>query len=68
MRILQMYPKDITFLCEFSLTDLIKLRAVMDMVQINFDKTKPEEVEIKDFFVNNFMDFLEATIKGATDA
>jgi hypothetical protein len=68
MRTLQMYPKDITVVCEFSLTDIVKLRTVMDMVTVEFDKDKPEEVKVKDFFVNNFMEFLEFTIKEATGA
>lgn len=68
MRTLQMYPKDITLVCEFSLTDLVKLRAVMDMVTVNFNAEKPEEVEIKDFFVNNFLEFLDYNIKEATGA
>jgi len=67
MRILQMYPKDITFICEFTLSDLAKLRTAMDMITVNFDQTIPEEVEAKDFLVDNFVKFLEETIKGATD-
>ena len=63
-----MYPKDITIVCEFSLTDLVKLRTVMDMVTVEFNADKPEEVEVKEFFVNNFMEFLEFTIKEATGA
>lgn len=62
-----MYPKDITLLCEFSLEDLIKLREAMNMVQVNFNAESPDEVEIKDFLISNFMQFLDSAIRGATD-
>jgi hypothetical protein len=67
MRILQMYPKDITLLCEFTVSDLMKIRGAMDMVQVNYNAGKPEETELKDFLTINFMQFLDTAIKGATD-
>jgi len=68
MRTIQMYPKDITIVCEFSATDLMKIRKAMDLIEVQFDRNKPEEVEAKDFLTINFMEWLDATLKEVLDA
>ena len=68
MRLLQMYPKDITVICEFSIVDLMKLRKAMDMVEVQFNQMNQEEVEAKDFLTINFMEWLDTCIKEATNA
>jgi hypothetical protein len=63
-----MYPKDVHFLVEMSLVDILKLRKAMDLVEVQYNQMIPEEEEAKDFLVGDFMDWLNFCIKEAGDA
>ncbi|MFW6364429.1 MAG: hypothetical protein ACOCZ4_00340 [Bacteroidota bacterium] len=52
-------PRDIFFVLDLSLQEIIKLDKAMSMITIDFDGNKKEEQEAKDYFIENFYPFIK---------
>ena len=63
MRILDVVAKDVYVLMEMSLSELEKVKFLLDNAEINYNKDIPEEAEAAEFLHANFYPFLEQTIK-----
>lgn len=54
MELLGIQPRDVYVLTEFSRTDLRLLHKALDLVQIDYDGTIPEQKEAVEYFVGKF--------------
>ncbi len=52
-------PRDIYFVTEFSLKEIMLLDKAMSMIIIDFDGAKKEEQEAKDYFVETLYPFIK---------
>lgn len=58
-KILSIEPRDICFIFELTLKEIIKLNTVANMMVIDFDGNKEEEVQAKDYFINDFFPLIK---------
>lgn len=54
MELLGIQPRDVYALCEFSRTDLKLLERALNLVEVDYDGSIPEEKKAVDYFVNKF--------------
>ncbi len=58
-KILSIEPRDICFIFELTLKEIVKLNTVANMMVIDFDGNKEEEVQAKDYFINDFFPLIK---------
>ncbi len=51
--------RDIYFVTEFSLQEIMLLNKAMSMITVDFDGNKKEEQEAKDYFVDTLYPFIK---------
>lgn len=64
MDLIEIQPKDFMFLFGMTLTDLTKLKLILDNMQFNFDGTNPDHVAAKEYLETR----LYKTVQSGMDA
>lgn len=54
MELIDVQPQDFMFLFGITLTDLKKLKLILDNMQFNYDSTKKEHIEAKTYLEEKF--------------
>ena len=67
MRIVDIAPKDIHILVDFSLKELLNLKLVMDNMSFDFDGSNPSHIEAREFLEGPLYQIVTSTIKELTD-
>ena len=67
MRIIDMYAKDVTVVFEMELSELKLLHKAMNMMEINYDSTIPEEREAENFLTKRFYPLINELIEKASE-
>ena len=67
MQVIDVAPKDIHILIDFSLKDLLNLKIILDNTTFNFDGDNTNHVEAKEFLEGPLYQITTSTIKELTD-
>lgn len=57
--VVNVQPRDIYVLIEFSLGEIKKIVKMMDLIQLNYDGTKKEDVEAQKYLIDEFYPFFK---------
>ncbi len=63
MKVIDVAPKDIHILVDFSLKELLSLKLILDNMSFDFDGTKESHINAKDFLEGDFYHVINSTIK-----
>lgn len=67
MNVVDIAPKDIHILLDFSLKELLNLKLILDNMTFNFDGDKQNHVDAKVFLEGELYSTITSTIKELTD-
>ena len=62
-RIGQPRPKDLEFPMEYTLTEIVHIKRILDCVVIDFDSNNPDEKEMVDFLNEEFYPMIYNIVK-----
>ena len=65
--VINVQSRDIYVLVEFSLEEIQKIVKVMDLMQLNYDGTKKDDVEAQKYLVEQLYPFFKQTKKELMD-
>ncbi len=67
MHVVDVAPKDIHILMDFSMKDLIYLKQILNNMTFDFDSNVPEQQAAADFLNNTFYPTINDTIEDLTN-
>lgn len=63
MRNLEIIPEDILVVAEFRVSEIKMLQEAMNNCTVELNLTDPKQKKIHDFFVSDFMNWINGTIR-----
>lgn len=63
MRNLEIVPEDILVVAEFRVSEMKLLQQAMSNTTVSLNMSDPEQKKVHDFFVGDFMNWINSTIR-----
>ena len=63
MRNIEIFPDDVVIVTEFRMSELKKIQRAMVNTTVALNLSDPDDKEAHDFFVGNFMNWINSTLK-----